>query len=33
MRKILCAAVRGACVTPALAADVGVSISIGEPGF
>jgi hypothetical protein len=33
MRKVLCAAVLSACVAPALAADVGVSISIGQPGF
>ena len=33
MREILFAAVLGACVAPALAADVGVSISIGQPGF
>ena len=33
MRKILCAALFGACAAPALATDVGVSISIGEPGF
>jgi hypothetical protein len=33
MKKILCAALLGACVAPALAADVGVSISIGQPGF
>ena len=33
MKKILCAAVLGVCVAPAFAADVGVSISIGQPGF
>jgi hypothetical protein len=33
MRKILCAALLGACAAPAFAADVGVSISIGQPGF
>ena len=33
MRKILCATVLGACVAPAFAADVGVSLSIGQPGF
>ena len=33
MRKILCATLLGLCVAPALAADVGVSISIGQPGF
>ena len=33
MKKILCAALLGACVAPAFAADVGVSIGIGQPGF
>jgi hypothetical protein len=33
MRKILCAALFGACVTPVFAGDVGVSITIGQPGF
>lgn len=33
MKKILCAALFGACAAPAFAADVGVSISIGQPGF
>jgi hypothetical protein len=33
MRNILCAALLGACAAPAFAADVGVSISIGQPGF
>jgi hypothetical protein len=33
MKKILCAALLGACVTPAFAGDVGVSINIGQPGF
>ena len=33
VRKILCAAALAASTLPAFAADVGVSISIGEPGF
>ena len=33
MKKVLCAAVLAVCVAPTLAADVGVSISIGQPGF
>lgn len=33
MKKILCATVLTACVAPAFAGDVGVSISIGQPGF
>jgi hypothetical protein len=33
MKRILCAALLGACVAPAFAGDVGVSISIGQPGF
>ncbi|MDB6088871.1 MAG: hypothetical protein JWN85_1655 [Gammaproteobacteria bacterium] len=33
MNKILCAALFCACAAPAIAADVGVSISIGQPGF
>jgi hypothetical protein len=33
MNKLLCAALLGACVGPVFAADVGVSISVGQPGF
>jgi hypothetical protein len=33
MKKILCTVLFGACAAPAFAADVGVSISIGQPGF
>lgn len=33
MNKFLCAALLGACVGPVFAADVGVSISVGQPGF
>jgi hypothetical protein len=33
MKKILYTALFGACAAPAFAADVGVSISIGQPGF
>jgi hypothetical protein len=33
MRKILCAALFCACAAPAYAADVGVSISVGQPAF
>jgi hypothetical protein len=33
MKRILCAALFGACAAPVSAADVGVSISVGEPGF
>jgi hypothetical protein len=33
MKRILCAALLGACVTSAFAGDVGVSINIGQPGF
>jgi hypothetical protein len=31
--KILCAALFCACAAPAFAGDVGVSISVGQPGF
>jgi len=33
MKKILYTVLLGACTAPAFAADVGVSISIGQPGF
>src|ERR1700738_3511397 len=33
MKKILYTALFGACAAPAFAADVGVSISVGQPGF
>jgi hypothetical protein len=33
MKNFLCAALFAACVAPTFAADVGVSISIGQPGF
>ena len=33
MKRILCAALLGACAIPAFAGDVGVSINIGQPGF
>lgn len=33
MKRLLFAAALGAAAVPTLAADVGVSISIGEPGF
>lgn len=33
MKQFLCAAALVAAAVPALAADVGVSISIGQPGF
>src|SRR3954453_9034935 len=33
MKKIVCAAFLSATAIPALAADVGVSISVGQPGF
>lgn len=33
MRKILCAALFSALATPAFAADVGVSVTVGQPGF
>jgi hypothetical protein len=33
MKKLMCLALFGAWMTPTLATDVGVSISIGEPGF
>jgi hypothetical protein len=33
MKKILCVALFGACAAPAFAGDVGVSISVGQPGF
>ena len=33
MNKILCVALLGAFATPSFAADVGVSISVGQPGF
>jgi len=32
MRKVVFAAALGACVAPVFAADVGVSITIGQPG-
>jgi hypothetical protein len=33
MKRLLFAAALAAAIVPALAADVGVSVSIGEPGF
>jgi hypothetical protein len=33
MNKILCVALLGAFAVPAFSADVGVSISVGQPGF
>ncbi len=33
MKRLFCAAILAAAATPALAADVGVSVSIGQPGF
>lgn len=33
MKRLLCAAVLAAAASPALATDVGVSVSIGQPGF
>jgi len=33
MKKIVCAAFLAATAIPAFAADVGVSISVGQPGF
>jgi hypothetical protein len=33
MNKFLCAALLGALATPAFSGDVGVSISLGQPGF
>ncbi|MEL0028351.1 MAG: hypothetical protein VW625_06780 [Perlucidibaca sp.] len=33
MKRLLCAALLAASATPVLAADVGVSVSIGQPGF
>jgi hypothetical protein len=33
MTKFLCAALLCACTAPAFAGDVGVSISVGQPGF
>jgi hypothetical protein len=33
MNKILIAALAAACTAPAFAADVGVSVSVGQPGF
>jgi hypothetical protein len=33
MKKIVCAALLSATAIPAFAADVGVSISVGQPGF
>jgi hypothetical protein len=33
MKKIVCAAFFSATAIPAFAADVGVSISVGQPGF
>ena len=33
MKKIVCAAFLIATAIPAFAADVGVSISVGQPGF
>jgi hypothetical protein len=33
VNKIVCAALLGALAAPAFSADVGVSISLGEPGF
>ena len=33
MNKLVCAAVLGFLAAPAFAGDVGVSISVGQPGF
>ena len=33
LKRFLCAALLAVATTPALAADVGVSISVGQPGF
>ena len=33
MKKIICMVLFGACTAPAFAADVGVSVNIGQPGF
>lgn len=33
MKRFFCAAILAAAASPALAADVGVSVSIGQPGF
>jgi hypothetical protein len=33
MKKIVCMVLFGACTAPAFAADVGVSVNIGQPGF
>ena len=33
MNRIVCVALLGALATPAFSADVGVSISLGQPGF
>jgi len=33
MKRLLCAAVLAALAAPALASDVGVSVTIGQPGF
>lgn len=33
MKRFICAALLAAATAPALAADVGVSISVGQPGF
>ncbi len=33
MKKVLYAAVFAACAAPALAGDVGLTISVGQPGF
>lgn len=33
MKRLLCAAILAAAATPALATDVGVSVTIGQPGF
>jgi hypothetical protein len=33
MKKIMCVALFGTCAAPAFAGDIGVSISVGQPGF
>jgi hypothetical protein len=33
MKTILCTVLFSACIAPAFAADIGVSISVGQPGF
>ena len=33
MNKLLCAALLGALATPTFSADIGVSITVGQPGF